>query len=230
MYEATANAYAEMMDGEISATVYADILGRTAKAIADKPGVLIDTACGSGHMLARYVTEFEPGRAVVGVDLSPQMVDITQARLGAKHTTTLGDMRHLEGIPDAQAAGLLNFFALHHLDPDGIHTALGEWYRVLAPGGFLSLATWEGQGAIDYGGQADITALRYTRGQIQTWVTQAGFEVSAVRSTPLTACPWTRCIWKPPDGSNRTTRPFSLPATANKRAASGQYQFMRAGS
>ena len=96
-------------------------------------------------MPARYVTEFEPdARWLVG--LVPQMVDITQARLGAKHTTTLGDMRHLEGIPDAQAAGLLNFFALHHLDPDGIHTALGEWCR-LGPGGFLS-PTWEGH-AID---------------------------------------------------------------------------------
>ena len=54
--------------------------------------------------------------------------------------------------------------------PKSTRFPLKEWHRLLAAGGFMTLANPEGQGAIDDGGQADITAIRYTQEQIQTWV------------------------------------------------------------
>ena len=54
MYEATADSYANMMDVEIKLPVYSETLGRLQRRIAEMPGVLIDTACGSGHMLSMF--------------------------------------------------------------------------------------------------------------------------------------------------------------------------------
>lgn len=52
------------------------------------------------------------------------------------------------------------FFALHHLDDEGVQVAFGEWHRILGPGGQVVVATWEGNGVIDYGDESDIVALR----------------------------------------------------------------------
>ena len=52
MYEETAESYARMMDAEIDLPVYAHILGRLRDRVANMPGTLVDTACGSGHMLS----------------------------------------------------------------------------------------------------------------------------------------------------------------------------------
>ncbi len=82
MYDNTADAYAKMMDGEIDLPIYGDVLGRLAGRIDGLAGPVVDTSSGSGHMLFRYRERFDPERALVGVDLSPQMVAITRAKLG----------------------------------------------------------------------------------------------------------------------------------------------------
>ncbi|HPE70374.1 MAG TPA: hypothetical protein PLF96_13710, partial [Thermotogota bacterium] len=51
MYDEIADTYSEMMEGEIGLPVYSEILGRLKDRIEPIPGVLLDTACGSGHML-----------------------------------------------------------------------------------------------------------------------------------------------------------------------------------
>ena len=54
LYEQSADAYAKMMDAEIDLPIYSDILSRLTERIADTPGPVLDTSCGSGHMLSRY--------------------------------------------------------------------------------------------------------------------------------------------------------------------------------
>jgi len=81
LYEDTADSYAQMMDSEIDLPVYSDMLSRLAERVASVPGPIIDTSCGSGHMLSVYHERWDPERALVGIDLSPRMVTITKTRL-----------------------------------------------------------------------------------------------------------------------------------------------------
>ncbi len=185
MYDASADRYAQMMDAEIDLPVYADTLERLCARIRDVPGPIVDAACGPGHMLARIRERYDAVRGLVGVDLSPRMVSIATQRLGAGGRAVVGDMTQLEMIPDASAAALVNFYALHHLDPAGVRLAFHEWRRVLTVGGQLIVAAWEGAGAIDYGEHSDVIALRYRSDALQRWAQEAGFAVTRCTVEPV---------------------------------------------
>ena len=189
MYEATAEKYAQMMDTEIDLPVYADTLERLCERIRDVSGPIVDTACGSGHMLARVRERYDQGREVIGVDLCPRMVAITAERLGSGGRAITGDMTRLTMMPDASAAALVNFFALHHLGPQGVRSALREWRRVLTGAGQLIVATWEGDGAIDYGDHSDLVALRYQAGDLRQWAEEAGFAITKCVVEPVADFP-----------------------------------------
>ena len=129
-------------------------------------------------MLSMYREKFERKRPLLGIDLSPSMVRIAQNRLGASAEIHLGDMRKLHMVEDDSAAAVISFFALHHLGPDEVQGALGEWQRVLVKGGQLLVAAWEGAGAIDYGDSSDVVALRYRETELSIWVRDAGLAVT----------------------------------------------------
>ncbi len=189
LYEESANAYSEMMDREIDLPVYADVLGRLARGISELQGPLVDTSCGSGHMLSRYRERYDSERPLVGIDLSPRMVAIARARLSSRTEVLLGDMRNLEDIKASSAAAVLSYFALHHVTPEDALEAFREWRRVLRPGGQLVLATWEGEGTIDYGAESDVVAQRYTKDEVVRWVHDAGFSVSRCVIEPVEGLP-----------------------------------------
>ncbi len=189
MYEETADSYARMMDDEIDLPIYSDILGRLQVRVGKRSGSLIDTACGSGHMLLRYHERYDRSRPLMGVDLSPRMVAIVTERLGRRARIVVGDMREITDVEAGTAVAVLNFFALHHLDPEGVGEALKEWRRVLQPGGELVLAAWEGSGVIDYGDESEIIALRYGSDELKLWVSEAGFEVIRCVVEPVEGLP-----------------------------------------
>jgi ubiquinone/menaquinone biosynthesis C-methylase UbiE len=109
MYDSTADSYANMMDKEIDLPVYADVLGRLHERLAKVKGILIDTACGSGHMLSMYHDYFDQSRPLVGIDLSPRMVSIANERLGKRGQVVVGDMCELRSVESGSAAAVLNF-------------------------------------------------------------------------------------------------------------------------
>lgn len=189
LYEKSADSYAEMMDVEIDLPIYSDILGRLAQRLAGVSGSVIDTSCGSGHMLSRYHECYDPERALVGIDLSPRMVAIAGAKLGSSAKILSGDMRDLGTVESGSAAAILSFFAIHHIAPKEISLALQQWHRVLRVGGQLVLATWEGTGPIDYGGKSDVVALRYSRDEITAWAQAAGFVVDRCVVEPVEEIP-----------------------------------------
>ena len=90
LYDESADWYAGLMDAEIDLPVYADTLSRLAERIAALEGPVIDTSCGSGHMLARYHERHDPERALLGIDLSPRMVAISAGRMGSNATVMTG--------------------------------------------------------------------------------------------------------------------------------------------
>ena len=178
MYEASADSYAAMMDSEIDLPIYKDTLGRLSTNIADTPGALIDTSCGSGHMLSMYRECYDRERALVGIDLSPRMVSIASTRLGAAADVVLGDMRDLDMVDAGKAAAVMSFFSIHHLDARGVRCALREWHRVTRASGQLLLAAWEGVGTIDYGDVSDVVAFRYANPELNAWIQEAGFAIT----------------------------------------------------
>ena len=88
-------------------------------------------------------------------------------------------------VESESAAAVLNFFAVHHLDPPDVLLAAGEWRRVLRGGGQLVVAAWEGTGPIDYGDEADIVALRYTSAELASCFEEAGFAVQRCVVEPV---------------------------------------------
>jgi len=189
LYENSADGYAEMMDSEISLPIYADTLGRLAERIANLSGAVLDTSCGSGHMLSKYGEAYDPDRALLGIDLSPRMVTVANARLNPQSRARVGDMRQLDGIEPDSVAALLSFFALHHVGPADAIAAFREWHRVLESGGQLVVAAWEGSGPIDYGEHSDVVALRYTESEVKRWAEACGFVVNRSVVEPVGGFP-----------------------------------------
>ncbi len=188
-YERSADSYNEMMDAEINHKTYSDTLSRLAERISELGGPVIDSSCGSGHMLSRYQELYDPERSLLGIDLSPRMVAIASARLGSKAKIATGDMRALKGVKSGSAAAILSFFAIHHIAPEEILAAFREWRRVLRVGGQLVLATWEGAGSIDYGESCDIVAFRYGKMEVAGWVHEAGFGMDHLVVKPVEDMP-----------------------------------------
>lgn len=67
LYEASAEDYDRMMDGEIGLPIYRELLGQLHRNISGLSGLLLDTACGSGHMLELYHKAFGPERSLAAV-------------------------------------------------------------------------------------------------------------------------------------------------------------------
>lgn len=185
MYDESAAHYAKMMDAEIQQPMYDDKLGRLADRIQGLSGLVVDTSCGSGHMLARF-RDLDPAvHGLVGVDLSPKMIDEARRVVGGGVELVPCDMREVAFLERRSAAAVISFFALHHLDIEDALRALREWSRILKAGGRLLLATWEGEGNIDYGEHADIDARNYTEEQVRTLVESAGFKIDQITTEPV---------------------------------------------
>ena len=178
MYDSSAESYAEMMDSEMEDPMYADMLGRLRTRIADISGPIVDAPCGSGHLLSMFHERIDADRPLIGIDLSPQMVAISKQRLGDAAKISVADLRELTELESNSAAAVVSYFAFHHLDSNEIIEALAEWHRVLQIGGQLVVATWEGEGAIDYGEHSDLVALRHKANDIEGMITDAGFSIT----------------------------------------------------
>ena len=55
--------------------------------------------------------------------------------------------------------------------------------------GSISLSCLGGEGTIDYGDESELTALRYTREQVELWVTEAGFITDRCKVDPVEEMP-----------------------------------------
>ena len=124
MYDTTAESYSSMMDTAIDDPMYADILQRLQSRIENIPGMIVDAPCGSGHLLSMYHENYDPERPLLGVDLSPQMVEITQRRLGAAAKTAVCDIRQLEMLADSSVAAVVS-----HEDTDALYIFSPWWLQ-----------------------------------------------------------------------------------------------------
>jgi SAM-dependent methyltransferase len=109
-------------------------------------GTVLDVGSGTGHLAVR-LAQTAPGLAVVGVDLSPAMVEraarhAARAGLSERVRFEVGDAGSLP-LPESSFDVVVSTGSLHHW-PDPAR-GLGEIHRVLKPGGeawIYDLAHW----------------------------------------------------------------------------------------
>jgi SAM-dependent methyltransferase len=142
-YDAVASEYAERFAGELAhKPLDRELLSRFASEVRGS-GLVYDLGCGPGQ-----TTAFLAGCRVQvrGLDLSADL--LRQAR--QRHPDLAFDQGDMLALPlaDASLAGVLAFYAIVHLSPDGLRRALAEMHRVLRPGGLLLLAFHVGEGSL----------------------------------------------------------------------------------
>ncbi|WP_123027113.1 class I SAM-dependent methyltransferase [Mycolicibacterium stellerae] len=133
-YDAVATAYDAAFADELDAKPLDRALLTSFAELASS-GTICDIGCGPGH-----VTCFLAGRHadVVGIDLSPAMVEIARQR-APDLSFTVGSILDLPVADDAWA-GAVSLYSIIHLTPSDRTTACREFARVIRPGGWLLLA------------------------------------------------------------------------------------------
>ncbi|MGO8947722.1 MAG: class I SAM-dependent methyltransferase [Ktedonobacterales bacterium] len=129
-YDRVAAEYARRMNDELD---HKPLERRLLVEFAARvEGRIADVGCGPGHVAA-YLQE--QGADVVGLDLSPAMVE--QARdLHPAVEFAVGDMRSLP-LEDSALGGIVAVYSLIHIPRVEAVAVLREFRRVLRPGGRL---------------------------------------------------------------------------------------------
>ncbi|MFH8773739.1 class I SAM-dependent methyltransferase [Streptomyces sp. NPDC017958] len=147
-YDKEADAYDASRGGEPRAEAAAHaVLG----LIPDRPGRLLDVACGTG-IVTRRLAASRPGLRVTGADLAPGMARTAAARLPG--AVLLTDSRRLP-FADATFDAVTSIWLLHLLsDPADVRAVVAECARVLRPGG-VYVTTVDKAAAHDVGSDID---------------------------------------------------------------------------
>ncbi len=98
-------------------------------------GTIADVGCGPGHV-TRYLASRHD--RVVGVDLSPGMIEVARRR-SPEITFTVASMLDLP-VGDGAWAGLVALYSIIHLTAAERAVACHEFARVLRPGGWALVA------------------------------------------------------------------------------------------
>ncbi|MFG2843776.1 class I SAM-dependent methyltransferase [Kitasatospora sp. NPDC048296] len=130
-YDAVAEEYLGRIGGELAYKVVdRALLGVVVEEAAG--GVVADLGCGPGHVAGWLA---EQGAGVVGVDLSPRMVELAR-REQPKAEFRTGDLLALPAA-DGEFAAAVALYSVIHLEPEELLPAFVEMWRVLRPGGVL---------------------------------------------------------------------------------------------
>lgn len=147
--------------------------GRRLVAAADiAPGSrILDVASGRGAVLFPAAEKVGATGHAIGVDFSEEMVRASKdeaGRLGLHAQIEIMDAEHLE-FPNASFDRVLCGFGIMFF-PDQAQ-ALGEFRRVLRPGGRLALSTWRVHQASEV--EAALSAAGITPQRAPGWITES---------------------------------------------------------
>lgn len=113
-----------------------ELLDSFAASVGDP---VIEVGCGPGQ-IGEYIGR--RGRLVVGLDLSSEMANLASKRLDG---ALVGDMRSLPFASET-LGGLVAFYSIIHVRRPHLREVLGEFNRVVRPGGRILIAVHEGDG------------------------------------------------------------------------------------
>jgi SAM-dependent methyltransferase len=154
-----------------------EILDLLARRAAGR-GPVLDMGCGPAHLGAYLAAR---GARVVGLDLAPRMVGAARRQRGALELgRAVADMRQLP-VTSGSCAAVVSFYALHHLPRPELAGVLGEFRRVLAPGGELALAVHEGDGEFVAVSDPLVMGSLYSAAELERALASARLRVETVR-------------------------------------------------
>jgi SAM-dependent methyltransferase len=175
-YDAVAEVYARTFFDELSRKPFDRELLDAFAALVPQATAL-DVGCGPGHV-GRYLSE--RGMDVVGVDLSPAMIEIAR-RLNPAMRFEIADMRSLP-MADGTMGAVAAFYSLIHVPRTEVPAVLEELRRVLLPSGRLLLAVHGGTGTVtnsDFLGEGvPFEATLFKKDELVDMVRAAEFEVT----------------------------------------------------
>ncbi|MFD3946147.1 class I SAM-dependent methyltransferase [Streptomyces sp. NPDC058579] len=133
-YDDAASTYARLFrDSLRDSPLDRAILGAFADSVrASGDGQVADLGCGPGHVTAHLD---ELGLKTFGVDASPAMIELARQAY-PRLRFDVGSMAALD-IADGALGGVLSRWSVIHTPPPELPLILGEFQRVLAPGGHL---------------------------------------------------------------------------------------------
>jgi SAM-dependent methyltransferase len=184
-------------------------------------GAACDLGCGPGHV-ARYLNE--RGVRVIGVDLSPVMVEYAR-QLNPGIEFLRGDMRSL-GIEDEALGGIAAFYSIIHIPRSEVVESLVEMKRVLRPGGLLLLAFHIGDEVLHladwWGRRVSVDFIFFRPEEMTGFLRAAGFEIEEVVERdpyPDVEHPSRRAYLfaRKPGGLSQARSPSSRPPIAGSR-------------
>lgn len=116
-------------------TAFAELVAGTGNRRA------VEAGCGTGRVTARLA---ELGLDIRGFDLSPGMVAVA----GRQHPRLDFGVAPLHRLPvaDGSLGGVVAWYSIIHTAPADLPAVFTEFRRVLAPGGFVLLASQAGTG------------------------------------------------------------------------------------
>jgi SAM-dependent methyltransferase len=174
---------------------------RLVELIDPQPGErILDVACGTGIVARTAAAHAGAGATVIGLDISPGMLDVARAASDADSS----DIRWVEGqaealpFPDGSFDVALCQFALMFFRDRLV--ALSEMHRVLDDDGRIGIAVWQEierhpfyqtlhdviRWHLGSSGVADIFALGDAE-TLRTMIAGAGFHTVSIRSLSMTA-------------------------------------------
>jgi SAM-dependent methyltransferase len=176
-YDNIAASYADetrdLLDRMLHVRAGVVLFGELVHAIGG--GLVADIGCGPGHTTALLR---ELGADAFGIDLSPAMIEIARSEHpGARFE--VGSMTDLD-LADRSLAGVLAWWSLIHIPDEAVPGVLGQFYRVLRPGGVLAVGFHVGESATARAGQPTHSdAYHRPPSRVADWLRQAGFTVEA---------------------------------------------------
>lgn len=191
--------YNEMMETEIKEyevdfQKMVELVSASSVDPSSKNLTLLDTSVGSGHMLERIAELWSAGDnkrlppKLMGSDLSPTMLALAQARLPDTALLKIANMTSVSADDFGADCWepptiLINSFSVHHLaSAEVCQRCVAHWANLLAPGGLLFLAGWEGEGRLDMHGFAEeLEMFRYPSATAEAWCSAAGLKLEHSR-------------------------------------------------
>ncbi|GAA3225023.1 class I SAM-dependent DNA methyltransferase [Actinocorallia longicatena] len=142
-------------------------------------GPVADVGCGPGHTTALLR---DLGTDASGIDLSPAMIEIARREHPGAHFQ-VGSMTDLR-LADASLAGVLAWWSLIYIPDEAVPDVLGQFHRVLRPGGVLAVGFHVGDGSRPETPPGDDTSTpTYVHhrppSRVAGWLREAGFTVEA---------------------------------------------------
>mgnify|MGYP001106434796 CR=1 FL=1 len=186
-FAAVANQWDRMREDFFDSTIAKSIV----KASAVRPGTtVVDVGCGTGFLTQQVGMQTQGNAKIVGVDLSPSMLQIAKENLGKIGLLESVEFRvgDAENIPvdDNFADAVLGNMVLHHCPRP--RRAISEMTRVLKPGGRLAVADLEKHNERWLRDEMADRWLGFELKKVEEWLEDVGLEDVKVELARTKCC------------------------------------------